>query len=109
MANGNCPVGSANSARIEATQATLASALREIQRECEVRDRGDREIADLLHVETTERRKADSKITEGLREVQEALDNLTDWKKLLAAALAFLVASGAGSAIANIIMNGGTP
>jgi len=109
MPNGDCAVGSANSARIEAAQATLNSAIREIQHECEARDRGDRELADLIHCETEDRRKADGKITEGLREVQESLDNLTDWKKLAAAALAFLVASGLGSAISQIIMTGGTP
>jgi chromosome segregation ATPase len=109
MPNGDCAVGSANSARIEAAQATLNSALHEIQREREKRDRADRELADLLHCETEDRRKADKGITDSLRKLEKGIDDLTDWKKLVAAALAFLVASGAGSAIATIIMNGGTP
>jgi hypothetical protein len=109
MPNGDCPVGSANSARIEAAQATLESALRELERECAARDRGDRELAEVLKAESGERRKADKEIAGSIAELREAVRAVTDWKNLLAAALTFLIASGAGSVIGSMLTGGGGP
>ncbi len=109
MPNGDCHVGSANAAKIEAAQISLETALREIREERDARDRVARELAAKLNAETAALRQADKELREELRRVCRILDNITDWKKLLAALLAFLIASGAGSAIATILTDGGIP